>query len=278
MASARRSKTGNRRTSRRLFATVDDAAPRPGLAIPTRWLNNFLAYLLLPVAGVLSVSFFTCFREAAAAHDAFWITEEFYFFSLGAIVWLIAFFGGKWACGEPRPLRVYVFGHELTHALWVWLMGGRVMNFEVRRDGGHIITDKSNFLIALAPYFYPIYSIAVLVLYRLVTAFYIFPYSIPILFGLLGFTLSFHFSFTIWMIPKGQTDLTHNGRFFSWIVIFTMNVLLLSLVLIIAVPDVTFLGFGKELLRNAEEFSHWVLTTVLGDRLHRWRLPGLNQR
>ena len=56
-------------------------------------------------------------------------------------------------------MLVYVFGHELTHALWVWLMGGRVSRFRVGRDGGHIVTDRNNFWIALAPYFFPLYSI-----------------------------------------------------------------------------------------------------------------------
>ena len=30
----------------------------------------------------------------------------------------------------PKPMWVYVFGHELTHALWTWLFGGRVKKFK----------------------------------------------------------------------------------------------------------------------------------------------------
>ena len=40
--------------------------------------------------------------------------------------------------------------------LWVLLMGGRVSRFRVGRDGGHIVTDRNNFWIALAPYFFPL--------------------------------------------------------------------------------------------------------------------------
>ena len=68
-------------------------------------------------------------------------------------------------------MSLYVFGHELTHALWVWLMGGRVSRFRVGREGGHILTDKNNFLIALAPYFFPLYSILVLALYGALSLF-----------------------------------------------------------------------------------------------------------
>ena len=41
----------------------------------------------------------------------------------GVVLWLVTFFG------LPRPLWLYVFGHELTHAIWVMIMGGRVHRF-----------------------------------------------------------------------------------------------------------------------------------------------------
>ena len=74
-------------------------------------------------------------------NHSFWASEEFWFFALGAILWLITFFG------LPKPVLMYVFGHELTHVLWVWIMGGRVTRFRVGSEGGHIVTDKNKFLI-----------------------------------------------------------------------------------------------------------------------------------
>ena len=99
--------------------------------VPTRWVKFIVALFLLPICAVLSQTFFTSFSRATVA-QRLWAGEEFWFFSLGVVLWLIAFFG------LPRPMVVYVFGHELTHALWVWLMGGRVSRFQVGRDGGHI--------------------------------------------------------------------------------------------------------------------------------------------
>ena len=49
----------------------------------------------------------------------------------------------------PKPMWVYVFGHELTHALWTWLFGGKVKKFKVSALGGHVVITKSNFLIAI---------------------------------------------------------------------------------------------------------------------------------
>src|ERR1041385_5205199 len=61
----------------------------------------------------------------------------------------------------PKPMWIYVFGHELTHAIWVWFFGGAVKKFKVTSDGGHVIVDKTNFIIALAPYFFPLYVVTV---------------------------------------------------------------------------------------------------------------------
>ena len=236
--------------------------PQPW-TIPTWWLNTVIAVFLAPVAGLLTQSLFTCFQHAAVQHRI-WATQEFRFFIVGAVVWVAVFFAGIWAYREPRPLRVYVFGHELTHAIWVWAMGGRVMRFKVRRDGGHIITDTNNFLIALAPYFYPLYSLMVIALYGIASIFYnLAPYT-PVLFGLLGLTWAFHMSFTLWMIPKGQSDLTYHGTLFSLVVIYLMNVLILLALLIIAAPEVTLRKFAHALFWNTHDFS-----TLLWDVMRR---------
>ena len=100
--------------------------------VPTRWVKFVVAIFLLPTCGILSQTFFTVFARATVMHRL-WAGEEFWFFSLGAVLWVIAFLG------LPRPILIYVFGHELTHALWVLLMGGRVSRFRVGRDGGHEI-------------------------------------------------------------------------------------------------------------------------------------------
>jgi hypothetical protein len=220
-----------------------------GLMVPTKWVKFIVALFLLPVCGILSQTFFTAFARATVA-ERLWAGEEFWFFSLGAILWLIAFFG------LPRPLLLYVFGHELTHALWVWLMGGRVSRFRVGRDGGHILTDKNNFLIALAPYFFPLYSILVLALYGACSLFVnMQPYG-RLLYALIGVTWAFHLTFTCWMIPKNQTDLADNGTIFSLVIIYLINLVLLGTMLIVASPNMTFASFGTDMVRNVENFSY----------------------
>lgn len=228
---------------------------REPLTIPSRYLKFVVAIFLLPLAWMLTEAFFSCFTRAAIGHR-FWASEEFWFFSLGIVLWIIAFFG------LPKPLLLYVFGHELTHAVWVWLMGGKVSEFEAGPDGGHIVTDKTNFFIALAPYFFPLYSLLVIAIWGGLSFFWdVQPYR-EYLFCAIGLTWAFNFSFTLWMIPKGQSDLSDHGTFFSLVVIYLMNLLFLAVFLIIASPDVSLRTFGSELFNSAINLAYQIRLLV----------------
>ncbi len=223
--------------------------------VPKRWVKFLVGLFLLPLAGLLTQTFFTAFARTTI-RDQFWITEEFWFFALGAVLFLVAFFG------LPRPLWLYVFGHELTHAIWVILMGGRVHKFHVASEGGHILADRTNTWIALAPYFFPIYSVIAVVLYGLCGFFVdVGPYR-QLLYAVIGVTWTFHLAFTCWMITKGQPDLHYGGTFFSIMIIYLINLALLAMLLILASPQVTWKSFGREFFHNTVDFTAWVMALV----------------
>src|SRR5947209_12077273 len=137
-------------------------------------------------------------------------------------------------------------------------MGGRVSRFRVGRDGGHVVTNRTNFWIALAPYFFPLYSILAIAIYGVLSFFYnVQPYG-RLLYAVIGATWAFHLTFTCWMIPKNQTDLSDHGTFFSLVFIYVMNLVLLSALLVIASPQITFASFGADLVENLRSFSEWV--------------------
>ena len=249
---AKRKPDRGRKIVRNVARTTRFVPASDPLVVPTRWVKFVFAIFLLPACAILSQTFFTVFAHATVT-QRLWAGEEFWFFSLGAVLWLIAF------VGLPRPIVIYVFGHELTHALWVLLLGGRVSRFRVGRDGGHVVTDRNNFWIALAPYFFPLYSILAIATYGVLSLFLdTQPYG-RLLYAVIGATWAFHFTFTCWMIPKNQTDLSDQGTFFSLVVIYLMNLILLSVMLVLASPQITFAGFGADLLTNIGNFSHWVV-------------------
>lgn len=239
----------------KLRATLAPTAPPLPATVPTRWVKFVVALFLLPPTWILAQTFFTAFARTTL-HEAFWVSEEFWFFSLGVVLWLVAFFG------LPRPLWIYVFGHELTHALWVWLHGGRVSEFRITPHGGHILADRINTAIALAPYFFPIYSLLVIAAYGIAGLFWDMAPFRPVLYMLIGATWAFHITFTVWMIPRGQSDLTYGGTFFSLVLIVALNVAVLSGFLIAASPGVTLASFGRELLVHATTFASQVLTLL----------------
>ena len=233
----------------RYAVPTESALAHDSLMVPTRWVKFVAAIFLLPVCAILSQTFFTVFARATVT-QRLWAGEEFWFFSLGAVIWLIAFLG------LPRPTLIYVFGHELTHALWVLLMGGRVSRFRVGRDGGHVVTNRNNFWIALAPYFFPLYSILAIAAYGVLSLFLsVQPYG-RLLYAVIGATWAFHFTFTCWMVTKNQTDLSDHGTFFSLVVIYLMNLLLLSVMLVLASRQITFADFGADFITNIGNFSH----------------------
>ena len=85
-----------------------------------KWAKLILALLLLPFcAGAVAALARVCSASGSAEH--FWVA-----FLGGAACWVVVFLL------LPKPMRLYVFGHELTHAVWVWIFGHDA--FDVRMD------------------------------------------------------------------------------------------------------------------------------------------------
>jgi len=153
----------------------------------------------------------------------------------------LAFCGGFVACFVfalvcPSPVRTYVLGHELTHAIWGLAFGARVSNIKVAASGGSVVLSKSNVLITLAPYFFPFYT-ALVALIALVTRIFADPLPWPLawLFAI-GFTWCFHVYFTLHALFQRQPDVMEYGRLFSWSFIWTANAIGIMIVLCAATP------------------------------------------
>jgi len=127
-----------------------------------------------------------------------------------------------------RPMRTYVFGHELTHALASMAMGGKVHSFNVSAKGGSVSLSKTNFIVALAPYCVPIYTLFVLLAYWAFRKFHSFAHLGTAFFVLVGMTLAFHASLTLYAVRQDQPDLKRTGTFFSVIFIALVNAWVLA--------------------------------------------------
>lgn len=147
----------------------------------------------------------------------------------------------------PHPIRTYVFGHELTHALWGLLFGARPSDVRVSASGGSVRLTKTNLLITLAPYFFPFYTFLVIVV-ALVTYAFLRPLPfLPLWMFLIGFTWAFHALFTLETLTHRQPDVKLYGRIFSWTFIFIVN-LLIVLVWLASMTPLSFAELWRILL------------------------------
>ena len=120
-----------------------------------KWIKFIIAVLLLPVCAGAAKALWLVLRAGGGA-DTTWVP-----LLGGAACWVVIFIF------LPKPMWIYVLGHELTHALWTWLFGGEVKKMKVSSKGGHVVISKTNFLIALAPYFFPLYAVIVIGVFAL---------------------------------------------------------------------------------------------------------------
>ena len=116
-----------------------------------RVLNPGIALFLFPVCLAIVETL------AMVARDFRQVPEGSFYFFLG----FFGYFGFQWAFF--KPMRTYVFGHELTHAFAAWMSGAEVISFHVSKKGGAVTLTKTNLFVALAPYMFPLYALILLV-------------------------------------------------------------------------------------------------------------------
>jgi len=205
------------------------------------FLRMFLGVVMLPLCWGIARSFVDAVRISAGAEEAF---------SAEAVSLLggIAAFALCWAA-LSHPVKTYVLGHELTHALWGLLFGARPSDVRVGATGGSVRLTKTNFLITLAPYFFPFYTFVVVVV-ALVTYIFLRPLPyLPLWMFMIGFTWAFHVLFTVETLAQRQPDVKIYGRVFSWTFIFIVNVGIV-LVWLAATTSLSFVDLAFILVRR----------------------------
>ena len=205
------------------------------------FLRMILGVLLLPMCWGVVRAF--CDSVMAAAGESGGITAE----SI-ALVGGMAAFALCWMA-VSHPVKTYVLGHELTHAIWGLLFGAMPSKLRVSASGGSVNLTKSNMLITLAPYFFPFYTFLVIVV-ALVTSAFVRPLPcLPLWMFAVGFTWAFHALFTLETLAQRQPDVKLYGRIFSWVFIFLANVVLI-LVFLASTTSLTFVHLGGFLLNR----------------------------
>ena len=138
-----------------------------------------------------------------------------------------------------NPIKTYVFGHELTHAIWTWMFRGKVMSFNAGSSGGSVTVSKTNVFISLAPYFFPVYTAMAIVVYLAARTFWKVESYFDVYRFVLGFSWAFHLILTAYVLLKGQEDVRENGAVFSAFFLYLTNVLCFGLLWVYLSDHVT---------------------------------------
>ena len=182
-----------------------------------RFLRCLGAFAALPFAWALAFAFADAFRLMPVADGAVFPAGALCLaagFLLFLVLWIFL----------PAPVRIYVLGHELTHALWGLLFGARPSRLKVGQKGGSVTLTKSNVWITLAPYFFPFWTAVVGLLALVVRCFVSpLPFTGAWLFAV-GFTWCFHVCFTLRSLFQSQPDIQEYGYLFSYVLIWIFNI------------------------------------------------------
>lgn len=240
-ARASRVKKNQKRHSHRLHAIDDTEAylAEDGMPIWKALIRLLLGFLFfIPCIAVTSLVALQ-FRDENVL-ESVWNNSYALCFIFGGAISLFLHLIPKL---RELLLKPYVFGHEVTHAIFVYFCYGKVSEFESSPEGGYIIANRDNILVSLSPYVFPFWSVIVGLFFIISGTVMDVTPALPYFFMLFGATWVFNVIWTGLMIPLGQSDLRNNGTFFSLTLIYLSNVLILSLLL--------------EYARFNPSFTHW---------------------
>lgn len=219
-----------------------------------------IAYLIVGIAlfpAVFSLTY-VVFRLAFTSQDFVPNVAMFFIGFTSHFIFFLAF---------RKPMLAYVIGHELTHAMWVIIFRGRVKSIKVTSRGGQVRATKANPLIILAPYFFPLYTLAVIAIWQLVRWFYPpFQSLFPVAIFLIGFTWSFHLLLNLYMLRESQQDIRAVGHVFSAVFIYALNVFILGLLVTYISSSLTYSVLFQKLKANIlfpyNYVGDWISDTI----------------
>ena len=137
------------------------------------------------------------------------------------------YFLAEWAYFSRKGRFWPTLIHEINHAIFAALFFQPVHRLHATSQrGGQIVVEGGNFVIALAPYSFPFFSLLFLsIMPFLQPAYRIYPAA------LVGFTYFFHLFHLLQEASPQQPDLLLTGRVFAYIYILFFNLLFLVLIL-----------------------------------------------
>lgn len=205
-----------------------------------KFIRNIFTVFFIPAILAIGYTFFKTFLTFAANSG-----DKFVMFWIGVLVYIV------FQVIFYKPMRLYVFEHELSHAIAGILSGAKIKKFKVGKHSGSVVLNKDNICITLTPYVFPLYSIIIIGAYFLGGCFFdIRPLHNYFLF-FIGMSSAFHIALTIYVLTIEQQDLRVYGVFFSYAVIFFVNFIVFTFILaLVFFSEINIKAIFMEYLKN----------------------------
>lgn len=151
------------------------------------------------------------------------LVQSVYYFNFASLKYM-ALFGGFFLYFIMRQMAdssvktsMQIIAHELTHAFFALLTFHKVKHIRVEADdsGGSMgFEGEGNWLIIIAPYFFPLFGFFFMLFISFYTSFA--PMNL-ILNGILGYFVGYHMDTVASQIHEKQTDLPKVSYRFCWL-------------------------------------------------------------
>lgn len=151
------------------------------------------------------------------------LVQSVYYFNFASLKYM-ALFGGFFLYFIMRQMAdssvktsMQIIAHELTHAFFALLTLHKVKHIRVEADdsGGSMgFEGEGNWLIIIAPYFFPLFGFFFMLFISFYTSFA--PMNL-ILNGILGYFVGYHMDTVASQIHEKQTDLPKVSYRFCWL-------------------------------------------------------------
>jgi len=163
-------------------------------------------------------------------------------FGLACFVMLFVVFFSWW--GNYKFIET--FDHETVHTLFGFLFFKKIHSFQATNvNGGVVYLNTSNFIITLAPYFFPLFLV-IAVLLRII----IIPEWKFYADYFIGFAFGFHVFSSYRETSFRQPDIQSSGKLFSVIFITAMHLLTLTYLASYLIFDTAGFGINTDALIN----------------------------
>lgn len=187
-------------------------------------IDLFFLIIKWPVAFFLLISIPALLRS----YDYFdFHTTKFYAFFGGAIMYMaVILFAGR-----NVSQTMQVISHELTHMVFALLTfhdAGRIRINPDESGGSMIVRGGGNWLITLAPYFFPLFSFLYMLL---MPGFLIASDGHFLVYGVFGYFFGYYWGTVLYQVHPQQTDIIREGYLFSAIFIVGANLYTTGMIL-----------------------------------------------